>query len=42
MAAVFDGDPDPLYQIILDANADEFIRSRMCEAIAMAAFRGEL
>jgi hypothetical protein len=42
MAAVFDGDPDPLYQIILDANADEFIRSRMCEAVAMAAFYGEL
>jgi hypothetical protein len=42
MAAVFDGDPDPLYQIILDANADEFIRSRMCEAVAMAAFYGGL
>lgn len=42
MAAVFDGDPDPLYQIILDANADEFIRSRMCEAVAMAASCGEL
>lgn len=42
MAAVFDGDPDPLYQIILDAEADEFIRSRMCEALAMAACDNEL
>jgi hypothetical protein len=42
MAAVCDGDPDPLYQIILDANADEFIRSRMCEALAMAVVLGEL
>lgn len=42
MAAVFDGDPDPLCQIVLDAKADEFIRSRMCEAVAMAAFYGEL
>lgn len=41
MAAVFDGDPDPLYQIILDAEADEFIRSRMCEALAMATFDNE-
>jgi len=42
MAAVFDGDPDPLYQIIIDAEADEFIRSRMCEALAMATFDNEL
>ncbi len=42
MAAVFDGDADPLHQIILDAEADEFIRSRMCEALAMAAFDNEL
>ena len=41
MAAVFDGDPDPLYRIILDAEADEFIRSRMCEALAMATFDNE-
>ena len=25
MAAVFDGDPQPIYNIILDENADEFI-----------------
>jgi hypothetical protein len=35
MAAVFDGDPEPLYQIILDRNAEEFIRAGMCEALAM-------
>ena len=35
MAAVFDGDPDPLYKIILDPSADQYVRSRMCEALAM-------
>jgi hypothetical protein len=42
MAGVFDGDPQPLYEIILDPNAEEFIRSRMCEALAMITLRGEL
>jgi hypothetical protein len=42
MAAVFDGDPEPLYEIILDPNAEEFIRAGMCEALAMVALRGEL
>jgi len=42
MAAVCDGDPEPLYRIIVDANADEFVRSRMCEALAMAARNGEI
>lgn len=42
MAAVFDGDPQPLYDIILDPNAGEFIRSRMCEALAMVTLQGEL
>jgi hypothetical protein len=42
MAAVYEGDPRPLYDIILDPNADEFIRSRMCEALAMAVLAGEL
>jgi hypothetical protein len=42
MAAVFDGDPQPLYDVILDPNAEEFIRSRMCEALAMITLRGEL
>ena len=39
MAAVFDGDPQPLYDIILDPNAEEFIRAGMCEALAMIARR---
>lgn len=42
MAAVFDGDPQPLYDIILDPEVDEFIRSRMCEAIAMVTLQGKL
>jgi hypothetical protein len=42
MAAVFDGDPEPLYDIILDPSADEFIRAGMCEALAMVSLRGEL
>ncbi len=42
MAAVFDGDPQPLYDIILDRNAEQFVRSRMCEVLAMLVLRGEL
>jgi hypothetical protein len=42
MAAVFDGDPNPLYDIILDEEADEFVRSRMCQAIAMLTRSGDL
>jgi hypothetical protein len=42
MAAVFDGDPGPLYQVIMDPDADEFIRSRMLEVIAMVTLRGEM
>jgi hypothetical protein len=42
MAAVFEGDPEPLYRVILDPDADEFIRSRMLEAIAMVTLRGEM
>jgi len=42
MAAVFDGDPDPLYQIIRDPDADEYIRAKMCRAIAILTRRGEL
>jgi len=41
MAAIFDGDPGPLYEIILDPNADQFVRSRMCEAVAMLVLRDE-
>lgn len=42
MAAVFDRDPQPLYDLILDEHADEFIRSCMCEALAMVTLSGEL
>jgi hypothetical protein len=42
MEAVFDGDPDPLYQIIRDPDADEYVRAKMCQAIAMLTRRGEL
>jgi hypothetical protein len=42
MAAVFDGDPAPLYEVIRDPEADEFLRSAMCETIAMLTLRGDL
>ena len=42
MAAVFDGDPEPLYQIIRDPEADEYVRAKMCQVIAMLTRRGEL
>jgi hypothetical protein len=42
MAAVFDGDPHPLYEVILDQDADQFIRSRMCEVLAMVVLQGKL
>jgi hypothetical protein len=42
MASVFDGDPEPLYDIILDPNAEEFIRAGMCKALAIVTLRGEL
>jgi hypothetical protein len=42
MATVFDGDPGPLYEVILDPDADDFIRSRMLEATAMVTLRGEM
>jgi Protein of unknown function (DUF1186)/SEC-C motif len=42
MAAVFDGDPDPLYEIIRDPEADEYVRAKMCQAIAMLTRRGDL
>jgi hypothetical protein len=42
MAAIFDGDPQPLYEVILEPTADEFIRARMCAALAMVTLRGEL
>jgi len=42
MAGLFDGDPQPLYDIILDPNADEYLRASMIEALAIATLRGEL
>ena len=42
MASVFDGDPDPLHKIVRDEAADEFIRSRMIDAISMLTLSGEL
>lgn len=42
MAAVCDGDPQPLFDIVLDAEADEFARARMCEALAMLVLRRAL
>jgi hypothetical protein len=42
MAAVFDGDPAPLCEIFLDPHAEQFIRSRMCEALAMVTLQGKL
>lgn len=42
MAAVFDGDPSPLHEIIRDSGADEFVRAKMCQAIALLTLRGDL
>jgi hypothetical protein len=42
MACLFDGDPKPLYEVILEPKADEYIRARMCAALAMVTLRGEL
>lgn len=42
MASVFDGDPEPLYEIIRDPEAHEFVRSRMCQAVAMLTRSGDL
>jgi len=42
MAAVFDGDPNPLYDIIRDPEADEYVRAKMCQTIAMLTRRGDL
>lgn len=42
MAAVFDGGPQPLYDIVLDPAADQFIRAGMLEALVMKAVDGGL
>jgi hypothetical protein len=42
MASVFDGDPKPIYDVILDPEVDEFIRARMFDALVIVTLRGEL
>jgi hypothetical protein len=42
MAAVFDGDPAPLYEVIYDPGADEYVRSCMITALSMLTARGAL
>jgi hypothetical protein len=42
MAAVFDGDPTPLYDVILDPDADEFVRAMMFVTLVMVTLNGEL
>jgi hypothetical protein len=42
MASVFDGDPRPIYDIIRDAGADEFVRMRIFDSLVILVFRGEL
>jgi hypothetical protein len=42
MISVFDGDPQAIYDIILDPEANQFIRARMCEALAILVGRGQL
>jgi hypothetical protein len=42
MAAVFDGDPGPLFDIVLDPRAEEFVRSGMLNTLAMVAVDGRL
>jgi uncharacterized protein len=42
MAAVFDGDPKPLHDVIEAEHADPFVRSRMVETLALLVLRGGL
>lgn len=42
MASVFDGDPEPLFAIIRDAQADELTRAVMLETLAVLTARGML
>jgi uncharacterized protein len=42
MAEVFDGEPQPLYDLIRDPAADEYIRSEMCETLAAVTLRGDI
>ncbi len=40
MVGVFDGDPQPLFEIALDPAVDEYIRSNIFEALAVLAVQG--
>jgi hypothetical protein len=42
LASVFDGDPRPIYDIIRDPEADEFVRGRGFDALIILVLRGEL
>jgi hypothetical protein len=42
MVQVFDGDPEPLFDVIRDKHAYEFVRSRMCDALATLVLQGDL
>ncbi|MFZ1102023.1 MAG: DUF1186 domain-containing protein [Hyphomicrobiaceae bacterium] len=42
MVQVFDGDPEPLFDVIRDKHADEFVRSRMCDALVTLVLQGNL
>ena len=42
MVQVCDGDPEPLFDIIRDKHADEFVRSSMCDALATLVLQGDL
>jgi len=42
MAAVFDGDPQPLYDVVLDESADDFARAAMFETLVTIVGEGQL
>jgi hypothetical protein len=42
IAAVFDGDAQPMFDLILDERIDEFIRSVLLEALAMTVLHGSM
>ena len=42
VASVFDGDPRPIYEIIHDADADEYVRGRMFDTLVILVFQGQL
>jgi hypothetical protein len=42
MASVFDGDPSPIYDIIHDSDADEFVRKRMFDTLVILVLQGLL